>query len=231
MKGGGHSYGAYGLAGALVINLSQFQDVTLDTTTNIATVGGGARLGNMATKIFNLNKRAYVPLLSLCMINTNTLPVPVCRTGPVPASASADTARSAASATTAASGGSSSTASSSSTWSSRTAPAHPSQQRSTRICSGRSAEPGRASPSSPASTSRRSPRRRPTSTTRTPTSTPPRLQPPRGSSTPRTGRNRTRRRSSASGSSCRRATRSSCRVYTQEVWRHSTPYSHRSSQA
>ncbi|KAL0630899.1 hypothetical protein Q9L58_010247 [Maublancomyces gigas] len=57
VRSGGHSYGAYGLYGTMVLDLSEFQDVTLDSS-NIASVGGGVRLGNMATKIFNLGQRA-----------------------------------------------------------------------------------------------------------------------------------------------------------------------------
>lgn len=60
-KGGGHSYASYssgGQSGSMIIDLQGFQQVTLDTTTNIAKVGGGARLGNVATGIYNANKRA-----------------------------------------------------------------------------------------------------------------------------------------------------------------------------
>ena len=60
-KGGGHSYASYssgGQSGSMIIDLQGFQQVTLDTTTNIAKVGGGARLGNIATAIYNANKRA-----------------------------------------------------------------------------------------------------------------------------------------------------------------------------
>ena len=60
-KGGGHSYASYssgGQSGSMVIDLQGFQQVTLDTTTNVAKVGGGARLGNIATGIYNANKRA-----------------------------------------------------------------------------------------------------------------------------------------------------------------------------
>lgn len=60
VRSGGHSYGAYALYGTMVLDLSEFQEVTLDSS-NIASVGGGVRLGNMATKIFNLGQRAYVP--------------------------------------------------------------------------------------------------------------------------------------------------------------------------
>lgn len=61
MKGGGHSYGASGLAGAMIMDMIKFQDVTLDSDTHIASVGAGVRLGNMASKLFTLGGRAYVP--------------------------------------------------------------------------------------------------------------------------------------------------------------------------
>lgn len=61
VKGGGHSYGAYGLAGAIIIDMVGFQDITLDSTTQIASVGAGMRLGNMASKLFSLGGRAHVP--------------------------------------------------------------------------------------------------------------------------------------------------------------------------
>lgn len=61
VKSGGHSYGAYSLAGAMIIDMVGFQDVTLDSTTQIASVGAGMRLGNMASKLFGLGGRAYVP--------------------------------------------------------------------------------------------------------------------------------------------------------------------------
>ena len=61
-KGGGHSYASYstgGRDGAMVIDLQQgFSGVTVDKTTNVAKVGGGARLGNMAQAIYDQNKRA-----------------------------------------------------------------------------------------------------------------------------------------------------------------------------
>lgn len=58
VKGGGHSYGAYALAGALVIDMMEFQTVSLDTTTNIVSVGAGLRLGNLANTLFELGERA-----------------------------------------------------------------------------------------------------------------------------------------------------------------------------
>lgn len=63
VKGGGHSYGAYGLSGTLVLDMAEFQTVNLDQTTKIATVGAGVRLGNMANKLFSLGKRGFVTSL------------------------------------------------------------------------------------------------------------------------------------------------------------------------
>lgn len=66
MKGGGHSYGAFALVGAMIIDMVEFQGVEWDSTTDIASVGAGIRLGNMASQLFDLGGRAYVltPLLS-----------------------------------------------------------------------------------------------------------------------------------------------------------------------
>lgn len=61
VKGGGHSYGAYALSGAIIIDMVEFQDISLDQTTNIVIVGAGLRLGNLAYTIFELGERAYVP--------------------------------------------------------------------------------------------------------------------------------------------------------------------------
>ena len=60
VKSGGHSYGAYGLAGALVIDLLEFQTVAVDAATKVATVGGGVRLGNMAARIYAQGQRGCV---------------------------------------------------------------------------------------------------------------------------------------------------------------------------
>lgn len=113
VRSGGHSYGAYGLAGTMIIDLVEFQDVTLDSS-NIASVGGGVRLGNLATKIYDLNKRAYVPSLSLINPTSLTRHI-VSPTAPAPPSVSAGTPRSVALATAAEYGDCSSTQSSSST--------------------------------------------------------------------------------------------------------------------
>lgn len=61
-KSGGHSYASYaytGQNGGMTIDLQNFQEVSLDGN-NIAKVGGGVRLGNMALGIYNNNnaKRA-----------------------------------------------------------------------------------------------------------------------------------------------------------------------------
>ncbi|KAH8900104.1 FAD-binding domain-containing protein [Thozetella sp. PMI_491] len=61
-KSGGHSYASFGLGGEnghLVIELDRMSAVTLDSSTNIATVQAGARLGHVATQLYNLGKRAF----------------------------------------------------------------------------------------------------------------------------------------------------------------------------
>jgi FAD/FMN-containing dehydrogenase len=60
-KSGGHSYASHGLGGEdghLVIDLKLFRNVSVDPSTGIATVGPGARLGNVATALYNQGKRA-----------------------------------------------------------------------------------------------------------------------------------------------------------------------------
>ncbi|KAI9797811.1 MAG: hypothetical protein M1833_005314 [Piccolia ochrophora] len=60
-KSGGHSYASHssgGKDGSLVVDLRYFHDVVLDTATGVARVGGGVRLGNLATAIHNQGKRA-----------------------------------------------------------------------------------------------------------------------------------------------------------------------------
>lgn len=207
VKGGGHSYGAYGLAGSLVIDMVQFQAVTLDTATNVASVGGGARLGNMAKKIFDLGGRAYVPSSSspprLCLFilaTKLTAHPPVSHTAPAPPSVSAATPHSVASAMPLACGVSLSTRLSHWMSSSRTAPPPLPPRPHTRTFFGRFAAQGRASPLLRPSTSRHCPRRRSTLTTDTPSSSTPRRLPPPGSSTRQTGHSRTRPRSWASAS-------------------------------
>lgn len=60
-KGGGHSYGSYGLGGEdghLVIQLDRMFAVKLDTETNIATAEPGTRLGHLAVELWAQGKRA-----------------------------------------------------------------------------------------------------------------------------------------------------------------------------
>lgn len=55
-KSGGHSYASTssgGQDGSMVVDLRRFQDVTVDDTTGIASVGGGLRLGNMALALID----------------------------------------------------------------------------------------------------------------------------------------------------------------------------------
>ncbi|KAI9777374.1 MAG: hypothetical protein M1835_005250 [Candelina submexicana] len=60
-KSGGHSYASFssgGKDGSLVVDLEGFQEITVDGSTNIAKVGGGVRLGNLAEGIFKQGGRA-----------------------------------------------------------------------------------------------------------------------------------------------------------------------------
>lgn len=60
-KSGGHSYASFGLGGEnghLVVELDRLNTVTVDSTTKIATIQSGARLGHVATALYNQGKRA-----------------------------------------------------------------------------------------------------------------------------------------------------------------------------
>ncbi|KAL8408582.1 hypothetical protein RB594_007136 [Gaeumannomyces avenae] len=60
-KGGGHGYASHGLGGEdghLVVQLDRMSGVSLNTTSNVATVQAGARLGKVATELFRLGARA-----------------------------------------------------------------------------------------------------------------------------------------------------------------------------
>lgn len=60
-KCGGHSYASFGLGGEdghLVVEMSRMDKVVLDNGTGIATVEGGARLGHLATELWNQGGRA-----------------------------------------------------------------------------------------------------------------------------------------------------------------------------
>ena len=59
-RGGGHSYASFSLggqSGSMMIDLSSFQNISLDAN-NIAKVGGGLRLGNLALGLYNQGQRA-----------------------------------------------------------------------------------------------------------------------------------------------------------------------------
>lgn len=58
---GGHSYAAFGLggtSGSLVVDMGNFHGIDYDENTGIAKVGGGVRLGNLATALYNNWNRA-----------------------------------------------------------------------------------------------------------------------------------------------------------------------------
>ncbi|KAM7218258.1 putative FAD-linked oxidoreductase YvdP [Rhypophila decipiens] len=60
-KCGGHSYGSFGLGGEdghLTIEMDRMNKIILDNTTGIARVEGGARLGHVASELYNQGKRA-----------------------------------------------------------------------------------------------------------------------------------------------------------------------------
>ena len=55
-KSGGHSYASHGLGGEdghLMIDMKLFNMVSLDNKTNVASIGPGARLGNVAVALFD----------------------------------------------------------------------------------------------------------------------------------------------------------------------------------
>jgi len=60
-KSGGHSYASHGLGGEnghLMVDMKYWTNVTVDPTTNIATIGVGGRLGNVAQALYNQGQRA-----------------------------------------------------------------------------------------------------------------------------------------------------------------------------
>ncbi len=60
-KEGGHSYASFGLGGEsghLVVELDRMSKITLDSTTQIASVEAGSRLGHVFTNLYRLGKRA-----------------------------------------------------------------------------------------------------------------------------------------------------------------------------
>ncbi|KIH91154.1 chitooligosaccharide oxidase [Sporothrix brasiliensis 5110] len=60
-KGGGHSYASFGLGGEnghLVIELDRLNKVTVNSTTKVATIQAGARLGHVFTELYKQGQRA-----------------------------------------------------------------------------------------------------------------------------------------------------------------------------
>ncbi len=60
-KSGGHSYASLGLGGEdghLVLELERMNGVTVDRESNMATIQAGARLGHVATQLYNQGRRA-----------------------------------------------------------------------------------------------------------------------------------------------------------------------------
>jgi FAD/FMN-containing dehydrogenase len=60
-KSGGHSYASHSIGGEdghLVIDLKYFRDTQVDPSTYVASIGPGARLGNIALDLFNQSGRA-----------------------------------------------------------------------------------------------------------------------------------------------------------------------------
>ncbi|KAK0115650.1 hypothetical protein ONS96_014096 [Cadophora gregata f. sp. sojae] len=61
-KGGGHSYASHGIGGEnghLVVDMKLFTNITVDSSTQIASVGTGSRLGNVAVALFNQGQRMF----------------------------------------------------------------------------------------------------------------------------------------------------------------------------
>ncbi|KAK4221434.1 hypothetical protein QBC38DRAFT_403351 [Podospora fimiseda] len=61
-KSGGHSYASFGLGGEnghFIVQLDRMNRVTYDSASQIATVEAGARLGHVATLLYNQGRRAF----------------------------------------------------------------------------------------------------------------------------------------------------------------------------
>lgn len=60
-KSGGHSYGSHGLGGEdghLIVDMRNFNNVTVDQTAHTAVIGTGGRLGDVATALYSQGKQA-----------------------------------------------------------------------------------------------------------------------------------------------------------------------------
>jgi FAD/FMN-containing dehydrogenase len=61
-KGGGHSYASHGLGGEdghLMVDMKYFTSVKVNSTTQIAAIGTGSRLGNIAQSLYSQGQRAF----------------------------------------------------------------------------------------------------------------------------------------------------------------------------
>lgn len=70
---GGHSYAGFGLGGkdgSLMIDMKKFKSVVVDPNTNIATIGAGTRLGDVAYNLFNQGGRALPHGLCPALVDT-----------------------------------------------------------------------------------------------------------------------------------------------------------------
>lgn len=60
-KSGGHSYGSHGLGGEdghLIVDMRNFNSVTVDQGAQTAVIGTGGRLGDVATALYSQGKQA-----------------------------------------------------------------------------------------------------------------------------------------------------------------------------
>jgi FAD/FMN-containing dehydrogenase len=61
-KSGGHSYASHGLGGEdghFMIDMKMFNSVSVDSSTGIASIGPGGRLGNIASSLYSQGQRAF----------------------------------------------------------------------------------------------------------------------------------------------------------------------------
>jgi FAD/FMN-containing dehydrogenase len=66
---GGHGYASYssgGKDGHMILNLRYLQTIQLDNSSGVATVGGGVRLGNLASSLWDQGKAVLSHVSTLC---------------------------------------------------------------------------------------------------------------------------------------------------------------------
>ena len=61
IRGGGHSYEGYCVTGGLILDVSPMNDIQVNQTTNIATVGAGCNLWKLYTDLANLTPQLSFP--------------------------------------------------------------------------------------------------------------------------------------------------------------------------